>query len=222
MPLDRGGFLSYSPDGKQIAFNRIFTNFRTWKRYQGGLGQDIDIYDFDSRKLTQLAIRPAEGGPEMILTHFPNGYFYGPRWSPDGGRLAFSDNEHRLWVVATSGGDPQQVAQDLYQEVQYYTWAPDGRWLAYVLTGANQQSNIWLYSLDSRKATRVSDPRSNDFNPGFDPAGRYLYFISTRHENPTLSRTEFNIATLKSGRAQEASGRPAAAALALARLSAAE
>jgi tricorn protease len=380
MPLDRGGFLSYSPDGKQIALNRIFRNFRTWKRYDGGLAQDIDSYDFDSRKLThvtdwpgtetfpmwsgktiyfmsdhdssrreniwaydtdshefrqithytdydidfpslgagagaagivfqqggklhvldipseqvhdldvtvpddgtrtgprwvdakslireqdagqhtdydlapnggriavsargdvftlpaehgntrnltqtsnadedhpswspdgktvayttdvsgeqQIAVRSAEGGVERILTHFPHGYFYSPRWSPGGDRLAFSDNEHRLWVVATAGGaDPQQLAQDPYQEIQNYTWAPDGRWLAYVLTGANQQSGIWLYNLETHKATRVSEPRSNDFNPGFDAAGRYLYFISTRHENPTLSHSEFNIATLK-------------------------
>lgn len=381
MPLDRGGFLSYSPDGKQIAFNRIFRNFRTWKRYEGGLAQDIDIYDFDTRKLShvtdwpgtetfpmwygktiyfmsdhdshrreniwaydtgshefrqvthysdydidfpslgvggdgaagivfqqggklhvldipseqvhdldvvvpddgtrtgprwvdakplireqdaaqhtdydlapnggrivvsargdlftlpaehgntrnltqtsnadedhpswspdgktiayttdvsgeqQVAVRPAEGGAEKILTHFPHGYFYGPRWSPGGDRLAFSDNEHRLWIVATAGGsEPQQLAQDPYQEIQNYNWAPDGRWLAYVITGANQQSGIWLYNLDTRKSTRVSDPRANDFNPGFDAAGRYLYFISTRHENPTLSHSEFNIATLK-------------------------
>ncbi len=384
MPLDRGGFLSYSPDGKQIAFNRIFRNFRTWKRYDGGLAQDIDIYDFDSRKLThvtdwpgtetfpmwygktiyflsdhdskrreniwaydtgshefrqlthytdydidfpslgvgeglgnraagivfqqggklhvldipseqvhdldvtvpddgtrtgprwvdakplireqdaaqhtdydlapnggrlvvsargdvftlpaehgntrnltqtsnadedhpswspdgktiayttdasgeqQIAVRSAEGGAERILTHFPHGYFYGPRWSPGGDRLAFSDNEHRLWIVATAGGgEPQQLAQDPYQEIQNYTWAPDGHWLAYVITGANQQSGIWLYNLDTRKSTRVSDPRANDFNPAFDAAGRYLYFISTRHENPTLSHSEFNIATLK-------------------------
>ncbi len=58
MPLDRGGFLSYSPDGKQIAFNRIFRNFRTWKRYDGGLAQDIDVYDFDSRKLTHVTDWP--------------------------------------------------------------------------------------------------------------------------------------------------------------------
>ena len=380
MPLDRGGFLSYSPDGKQIAYNRIFRNFRTWKRYDGGLGQDIHIYDFESRKLTQVtdwpgtetfpmwygktiyflsdhdshrrenlwaydtgthefreithytdydidfpslgtsqggeagivfqqggklhvldipseqlhdldvsvpddgtrtaarwvdakplireqdtaqhtdydiapngarvvlsargdiftlpsehgntrnltqtsnadedhpswspdgrwiayttdasgeqqvAIRSAEGGPEKVLTHFPRGYFYTPRWSPAGDHLIFTDNEHRLWVVAVAGGEPQEIAQDPFQEVQNYTWAPDGRWVAYVLTGANQQSGIWLYSLETRKSTLVSDPRSNDFNPVFDAAGKYLYFISTRHENPTFSRTEFNIATLK-------------------------
>ena len=378
MPLDRGGFLSYSPDGKQIAYNRIFRNFRTWKRYDGGLGQDLDIYDFDSRKLThvtdwpgtetfpmwygktiyflsdhgpqqreniwaydtgshefrqlthytdydidfpslgvggeagivfqqggklhvldlpseqvhdidvlvpddgtrtgprwvdarplireqdaaqhtdydlapnggrivfsargdlftlpaehgntrnltqtsnadedhpswspdgktiayttdssgeqQVAVRLAEGGPEKLLTHFQQGYFYGPRWSPSAAHVAFTDNEHRLWIVAAAGGEPQQIAQDPYQEVQNFSWSSDGRWLAYVITAANQQSGIWLYNLETRKSTRVSDARANDFNPVFDPAGRYLYFISTRHENPTLSRSEFNVATLK-------------------------
>ncbi len=380
LPLDRGGFLSYSPDGKRIAYNRIFRNFRTWKRYHGGLAQDIDIYDFDTRKLThvtdwpgtetfpmwygrtiyflsdrdlsqraniwaydtdsgqfrqlthftdydidfpslgagaqgqagivfqqggklhvldlpseqlhdldvivpddgtrtgprwvdarnsirdldtsqhtdfdlapngnrvvfsargdlftvpaehgntrnltqssaadedhpswspdgntvayttdipgeqQLAVRPAEGGAQRILTHFERGYFYGPRWSPGGERLAFSDNEHRLWTVSVSGGEPQQVAQDPYVELHDYVWSPDGRWLAYSVTGANQQSGIWLYSLETHQATRVSDPRSNDYNPQFDRDGRYLFFLSTRHENPTLSRSEFNIATLK-------------------------
>src|SRR5581483_8375037 len=58
MPLDRGGFLSYSPDGKQIAYNRIFRNFRTWKRYDGGLGQDIHIYDFETHELTQVTDWP--------------------------------------------------------------------------------------------------------------------------------------------------------------------
>jgi tricorn protease len=380
LPLDRGGLLSYSPDGGKIAFNRIFRNFRTWKRYDGGLAQDIDIYDFSAHKLThvtnwpgtetcpmwyrqtiyflsdhdanrreniwafdtvggtfrqvthfadydidfpslgsadgeaagivfqkggklyvldlpseqlhelqvtvpddgtrtgvrwvdagqqirekdmaqqtdfdlapngkravfsargdlftipaefgntrnltrtpgadedhpswspdgktiayttdatgeqQLALRPAEGGPEKILTHFASGYFYMPRWSPGGDRVAFSDNENRLWVVATDGGQPIQVAQDLYNEIHDYSWSPDGKWVAYSVTAPNQQRGIWLYDVDGRKATRISEALANDFAPVFDPNGKVLFFVSTRHENPTFSQSEFNVATLK-------------------------
>ena len=378
LPIDRGGFMSYSPDGRQIAYTRIFQDFRTWKRYDGGLAQNIDIYDFQTKQLKhvtdwvgtetspmwsgktiyfladhdasrrkniwaydtgsgefrqithftdydidypslgagaeaaivfqqggklhvldvpseqlhdidvtvpddgtrtgprwvdakdsireqdtsqhtnfdiapngnravfsargdiftlpaehgntrnltqssnadddhptwspdgkmiayttdisgeqQVAIRPAEGGPEKILTHFERGYFYQPRWSPNGERLAFSDHEHRLWWLSVAGGEPVQVARDMYSEIHDYTWSPDGRWLAYSINAANAQAGIWLYNVDTRKATLVSDPRANDFQPAFDPAGKYLFFISTRHENPTFSRAEFNIATLK-------------------------
>ena len=45
MPMDEGGLLSFSADGTKIAYNRIFRNFRQWKRYTGGLAQDITIYD---------------------------------------------------------------------------------------------------------------------------------------------------------------------------------
>jgi len=69
--------------------------------------------------------------------------------------------------------------------------------LTYSLVGSNEQSGIWLYNTETKKATLVSDVRSNDFQPAFDPTGKYLFFLSTRHENPTFSRTEFNIATLK-------------------------
>ena len=37
LPLDKGGLTSFSPDGTKIAYNRIFRNFRTWKRYTGGM-----------------------------------------------------------------------------------------------------------------------------------------------------------------------------------------
>ncbi|MGA3092383.1 MAG: PDZ domain-containing protein [Terriglobales bacterium] len=45
MPMDEGGLLSFSADGTKVAYNRIFRNFRQWKRYTGGLAQDITIYD---------------------------------------------------------------------------------------------------------------------------------------------------------------------------------
>ena len=45
MPVDQGGLTSFSPDGSKMAYNVIFRNFRTWKRYTGGLAQSITIYD---------------------------------------------------------------------------------------------------------------------------------------------------------------------------------
>ena len=43
-----------APDGNQIAYNRIFRNFRTWKRYTGGMAQRISIYDFKTNHYEQL------------------------------------------------------------------------------------------------------------------------------------------------------------------------
>ena len=54
LPLPRGGFASYSPDGSKLAYNRVFREFRTWKRYRGGQADDIWVYDFDTKETTQI------------------------------------------------------------------------------------------------------------------------------------------------------------------------
>lgn len=59
LPLPRGGFCSYSPDGQMLAFNRIFREFRTWKRYRGGMADDIWIYDFKTKKTENITNNPA-------------------------------------------------------------------------------------------------------------------------------------------------------------------
>jgi len=47
LPFSEGSTMSYSPDGGKIAFNRIYRDFRTWKRYRGGKEQNIWMYDFE-------------------------------------------------------------------------------------------------------------------------------------------------------------------------------
>ena len=54
LPIDKGGLMSFSPDGSKMAYNRIFRNFRTWKRYTGGMAQDIWIYDFKANQIEQM------------------------------------------------------------------------------------------------------------------------------------------------------------------------
>ncbi len=60
LPLPRGGFCSFSPDLKKLAYNRVFREFRTWKRYRGGQADDIWIYDFETRKTVNITENPAQ------------------------------------------------------------------------------------------------------------------------------------------------------------------
>jgi tricorn protease len=54
IPLTNSGFCSYSPDGKKLAFNWVFREFRTWKYYVGGMADDIRIYDFASGNVEKI------------------------------------------------------------------------------------------------------------------------------------------------------------------------
>ncbi len=165
---------AWSPDGRTIAYTTDV-----------GGGQ-------------QIAIRPAEGGPETVLTTFKSGYFYGPVFSPDGHALAFSDGEHKLWLVRTDGGPPRQVAQDKLNEIHDQVFSPDGRWLSFSMTATGRRRDLYLYEIATGVLTRLGDGSSIDGNPVFSPDGRYLYFASNRHENTVPSDIEFDFAILKS------------------------
>jgi tricorn protease len=58
IPLSKGGFCSFSPDGRQLAFNWVFREFRTWKYYEGGMTDDIRIYDFESKEVKKITDNP--------------------------------------------------------------------------------------------------------------------------------------------------------------------
>ncbi|MBC7125559.1 MAG: PD40 domain-containing protein, partial [Bacteroidales bacterium] len=60
LPLSTGGFCSFSPDGKKLAFNRVFREFRTWKYYKGGMADDIWIFDFNTKEVTNITSNPAQ------------------------------------------------------------------------------------------------------------------------------------------------------------------
>ncbi|MBL7994986.1 PDZ domain-containing protein, partial [bacterium] len=60
LPLPRGGFCSFSPDDKKMAYNRVFREFRTWKRYRGGMADDIWVYDFDTKKIENITNNDAQ------------------------------------------------------------------------------------------------------------------------------------------------------------------
>jgi tricorn protease len=216
--IDPAGQIDFAlaPNGKRTLFSArgdIFsvpTESGATRNLTGTQGADEDhpawspdgrtiAYTTDAGGAQQVAVRPAEGGPERILTSFADGYFYGPIFSPDGKTLAFSDGAHRLWVVATDAGKPKQVAQDKFNEIHDQAFSPDGRWLAFSMSAVGRRRDLVLYELATDKLTRLGNGDEIDSNPAWSSDGKYLYFASSRHENPVGSDVEFDFAIVKTG-----------------------
>jgi len=60
IPLPEGGFCSYSPDGKKLAYNRVMREFRTWKYYRGGMADDVWIYDAEKQTVENITNHDAQ------------------------------------------------------------------------------------------------------------------------------------------------------------------
>ena len=52
--VPEGGEAAFSPDGGRLVYNRIFRNFRTWKRYRGGMTQNLWIFDLKAVAMEKL------------------------------------------------------------------------------------------------------------------------------------------------------------------------
>lgn len=359
LPLPRGGFASFSPDGQKLAYNRVFREYRTWKRYRGGQADEIWIYDFKTKKteaitsndaqdiipmwykdkiyflsdrdgrmnlyvyntktkvekkvtnfdkydvkfpslgkgeitfenggyiylldcetdkyqkvtiyiqddfntarskivnvkslVTQYGISPdgkralftargeiftvpAEKGITKNLTNSPGVHERNAVWSPDGKYIAFisdktgeteifiisqdgkgdqiqltkdadtyrfelkwspdskkllcSDKKMRLYYVDIETKKTKQIFQSNRWEIRDYDWSPDSKWIAFTTLEESGFSTIYLYSLQSDKATKVTSEFFNSYSPVFDSEGKYLFFLSDRNFNPTLGAFE--------------------------------
>lgn len=60
IPTSEGGFCSYSPDGKKLAMNRMFREFRTWKYYRGGQADEIWVNTVGTTKLEKITDNDAQ------------------------------------------------------------------------------------------------------------------------------------------------------------------
>lgn len=60
MPFPEGGFSSFNVDGSQMAYNRVFREFRTWKYYRGGMADEVWIHDFNTRETKAITENKAQ------------------------------------------------------------------------------------------------------------------------------------------------------------------
>lgn len=77
LPMPYGEFGAISPDGNTLAFTTISVDFRTWKRYRGGMNPDIWLFDLE--KLTAKNLTENEADDSQPMWHGSTLYFLSDR-----------------------------------------------------------------------------------------------------------------------------------------------
>jgi len=151
---------SWSPDGKSIA------------------------YFSDESGEYALHIRDQAGKEPVkkIQLGEPPSFFYRPLWSPDSKKIAFNDKRLTLWYVDLAKGAPVKVDTTYYfnPRVDFeFGWSPDSRWLTYSKQLKSHIFAVFVYSLETAKASQVTDGMSDARFPVFDKGGKHLFFSAS-------------------------------------------
>jgi tricorn protease len=151
---------AWSPDGKSIAY----------------------FSDESGEYALHIRDQSAVGATRKIDLGKPPSFFYAPTWSPDSKKIAYHDKRLNLWYVDIDHPSPVKVATDRFDSpLQEFDvqWSPDSKWLTYTLQLENHMRGVYVYSLESQKATQVTDGMSDAVYPVFDKNGKYLYFTAS-------------------------------------------
>ena len=173
------GTLSWSPDGRQMAF----TSFGTGDEYTSA------IY-----------VMNADGSSVRQLTDHTN-YDASPVWSPDGRRIAFiswedvdtPDVSGGIYVMNADGSNVTQLAEDseFTRLSLSLSWSPDGRRIAFTSLGEEDTWAIYVMNADGSDVTHLADS-TGQVTPFFlpsiswSPDGRQIAFTSSRDEGTSV------------------------------------
>lgn len=127
---------SFSTDGKFIAYNKVAREHRTWKRYKGGLAQDVYLYNLETNQ-------------EKKITDFP-GTDRIPMWI--GENIYFSSDRDRVLNIYGYDLKTEKTSQ-LTFHTEFDVRSPsmgEGR-IIYELGGS-----LYLLDLNTKKSTEIA------------------------------------------------------------------
>ncbi|MCZ6682427.1 MAG: PDZ domain-containing protein, partial [Planctomycetota bacterium] len=142
LPVPYGANGAISPDGKWLAYTPHSRDFRTWKRYRGGMATDIWLFNLESRQSRKIT--DWEGTDTQPMWHGKTVYY-----------LSDAGPSHRLniWSFDTEAGTRRQITDFKDFDVKWPSVGPgpDGRGEIVFQNG----SALYLLDLATRRSTPV-------------------------------------------------------------------
>ncbi len=136
IPTTEGGFCSYSPDGKYLAMNRMFREFRTWKYYRGGQADDIWIHRVGTTKIEKITDNDAQ---DIFPMWIGNEIYY----------LSDRDRTMNLFVYDTRTEQSRKVTDFTEYDCKFPSYSQD-----YVVF--ENGGYIYKYDVKARKCEKVT------------------------------------------------------------------
>ncbi len=163
-------FPSMSPNGKEIVFARAL------RRIRGSFGG----WNWDQWHIFKC---DANGSNCVRLTNRAFEQISGLTWLSNGKGVVFSHGGVTLLSII----DNREIL--IVPDGHFSTISQDGKWIAYIASGADKYDfEVWTTTLDGKQTRRVSDNHSYNRYPRFMPDGNNILFLSDplREHQPEL------------------------------------
>ena len=192
----------FSPDGKSIAFVRVFPDHNEIILISALGGAERKVYDKasyaslsfspDGKRIAHAELGLAgekagivsinlETGEKTLLTA-PEApaVDHTPRFSPDGKSLAFiryfSSFRREIFVIPALGGEPRQITSD---DVRIYglAWSADNEQILFTSYRSGNQLNLWQIALSGGEPKLIPTGGRNLQSVAMSPNGRTIAFV---------------------------------------------
>ncbi len=122
-----------------------------------------------------------------------------PRWSPDGGRIAYVSGElgvPQIFVMNANGGNKRRLIKG-YSYTTSLDWSPKGDLIAFSAT-RNRRIQLFIADIKRGKVKQLTFDNANNSHPSFAPDG--IHVIYTKEKNYSSDLYMIDVRDLKNVR----------------------